>query len=407
MSHIFSRRWLAFSLACVAFAMTCGPFAASPSAQAQDDLESSVDDDTEEIASDAVWTARVDFQAGWTKGNRVPALATYSPPGTTRLDAGVLGTSGVKVWAGAEQLDQAMRPGVRASLSRRLASVPGVSLDLGGVFVGDDGSVHDYQFNSPGSPIISRPFYNAVTAREDAELVAYPDVLAGTVTIRSRSEIVSPEIALSYQLPDEWLGRISLSGGYRYFRLSDSLSIREDLESIDQGGLIPLGTVTIVEDRFKTRNEFHGAQVGANFEFDQDLWSLAFLGKLAMGDLRRTVDIQGDTVVAIPALPATTTAGGLLAQSTNIGRYGSSRFAVLPEFGVQGRLRLTRRLDFTLGYSLLLLNDVARSGAQVDRVVNPTQIGAQPLVGPARPRFELVDSDFWMQSLNLGAEFRW
>lgn len=353
------------------------------------------------------WTGRVEFQLWWTKGNPVPALATFSPDGTLRPDAGVLGTSGVEVLAGDEQLDGSVRPGGRVTLTRQFAAFPSLALDASVFFIGDGRPSRDFYQFSDGASIISRPFYNAVETREDAELVAYPEVLAGAVTVHSTSEIVSPEVSLRYELSGSALGRVHVLGGYRYFRLRESLSIREDLISIDQGGLIPLGTTTNLEDHFVTRNEFHGGELGVSVDFEREYVTLAFLAKVALGNVHRVVDIQGNTVVTIPDLPATTTAGGLLTQPTNMGQYRSNQFGVLPEFGATTKVRLTRRVDFVAGYSLLFLNGVARSGAQIDREVNPSQIGGEPLAGVARPRFELAESDFWAHSLNLGVEYRW
>jgi hypothetical protein len=50
---------------------------------------------------------------------------------------------------------------------------------------------------------------------------------------------------------------------------------------------------------------------------------------------------------------------------------------------------------------------MVRPGDQVDLLVNPTQINSGTLVGAARPQFDFKESDFWLQGVNLGLEYRW
>lgn len=61
----------------------------------------------------------------------------------------------------------------------------------------------------------------------------------------------------------------------------------------------------------------------------------------------------------------------------------------------------------TCGYSRILLHDVARTGDQLDRTVNTSQIVARPLDGPARPAAQIAGSDLWLQGLNRGLDYRW
>ena len=41
----------------------------------------------------------------------------------------------------------------------------------------------------------------------------------------------------------------------------------------------------------------------------------------------------------------------------------------------------------------------------IDLVVNGTQIGGNPLVGPARPQFQFRDTSFWAQGINFGLQW--
>jgi hypothetical protein len=75
---------------------------------------------------------------------------------------------------------------------------------------------------------------------------------------------------------------------------------------------------------------------------------------------------------------------------------------VLPEFAANLKLDLTEQLTFTIGYTLILLNHVARSGEQIDTGLNLSQLSFGGLFGTARPAPLLNDSDLWAQGLNLG-----
>ena len=115
----------------------------------------------------------------------------------------------------------------------------------------------------------------------------------------------------------------------------------------------------------------------------------------------------GRGLVASAPSATRTECGGLLALPTNIGNYSESTFGVLPEFGLNTTVALTQNTSFIFGYSLIVLNDVLRTGSQIDRVVNTSQIGGDPLTGSARPAFHFNHSNFVIQGLNFGLQYQW
>lgn len=353
------------------------------------------------------WRFRADHVSWWAKGNPLPALVTTSPPGTPISDAGVLGTPNAAVLYGDEDIGNGVRSGFRGTLTRWSDNNMSRGVEITFDYIGDVTSRDDFAADSLGLPILSRPFLNANTLAEDAELVAFPGQLRGRVDVISSSNGYAGEVLLRQQLGISDLGWLDVLGGYRYFRWRESLAVREDLVSTNPGGLIPLGSRFQVFDDFATENNFHGGEIGVNAAYGRGIFTVELLAKVALGSLRRETFIAGRTTTTIPGLPPTTEAGGLLALPTNIGTRIDSEFGVLPEFGVQARTQLTPRLSSYLGYSLILLNGVARTGEQIDRLVNPSQLGGQPLAGSARPSPTLGDNDFWLQSVNAGLEFSW
>ncbi len=198
--------------------------------------------------------------------------------------------------------------------------------------------------------------------------------------------------------PRDW--QFALVGGYRYGRLNDSLVISESLESA--------GPTTIsLFDRFDTRNTFHGAEVGVVGMSRWNRWSLEVLAKLALGNIRSKVFIDGATTTTSGGGAPVTAEGGILALSTNRGTYAQNDLSVMPELGVTVGCDITSRLRATFGYTFIYWSQVVRPGDQIDRDVNPTYFpNGGPAAGAPRPEFAFHTTDYWAQGMNFGLDFR-
>jgi hypothetical protein len=126
-----------------------------------------------------------------------------------------------------------------------------------------------------------------------------------------------------------------------------------------------------------------------------------------VGDLHRTADINGSTVIAVPGLAPVTNACGLLALPTNSGHFTSDRVAFAFEVGITLGYQLTNHVRLSAGYSFLLLTNALGAGDQIDLAVNPSQLPPGTLTGPARPAFMPHATDFWAQGVTLGLELRY
>lgn len=84
----------------------------------------------------------------------------------------------------------------------------------------------------------------------------------------------------------------------------------------------------------------------------------------------------------------------------------------MPEARLDVGYRLTTGTTVFVGYSFLRASNVARSGEQIDRNINPLQTvsyGNDPPVQPvgaAQPTFNFVTTDFWASTLNVGFAYR-
>lgn len=354
----------------------------------------------------------------WQDGMRLPPLVTTSSTGTARGDAGVLGQPTTStLFGGNKILDDAFDGG-------RLRF--GIWLDrchswgVGGEYFNIGLESESFSQTSTGAPILARPFFNTQTGLNDSELVAFPGVVSGTVSVRASSELTGGgfnfrRLRCCQEGCKSWLfcgckghfcSRSETLLGYRYLQLDENVSIREDLVSTDTSNP---GSFDIV-DEFDTRNQFNGIDLGWKYRMTRGYWTYDAMLRLGIGNTRQTVRINGQTVITDPANPpAQTLTGGLLAQTSNIGTYKQNEFSVIPEFSANIGYQLTDHLRATAGYTFLYWSNVVRPGDHISTDLNPNQLPpeADPFVGVRRPGFAFDTTDYWAQGLSYGLEYRW
>jgi|LakMenEpi03Aug12_release.lakeMendotaPanAssembly.Ray.scaffolds.fasta_scaffold51758_2 hypothetical protein len=358
------------------------------------------------------WCGWVGVEAlGWAiSGQSVPPLVTSSPQGTSRDQAGVIGAPGTQVLYGNEPINGGMLPGIRVYGGVFLDEEKswGVNGSFFTLFGGDSNYLSPGSANpSAGDPVISRPFINANTGRNDAELVAFPGVLGGNVGVNSDMCFYGLDTNLFCNLCCNGNSRWDLLGGYRNMGLREGLGINENLTTLDTSLGYPANQSILVNDSFNTKNTYNGGQIGVNYLRWNGKWSLDARALLGVGGTSSTVSINGSTTVTTPGGVSSTMPGGLLAQRTNIGDYSANNFSFVPEVGVRLGYMIAPRVALTAGYNFIYWTGVARPGEQIDPVVNPTQIPPGTLQGPARPAFTGVSTtDIWIQGVSTGLEFR-
>jgi hypothetical protein len=216
--------------------------------------------------------------------------------------------------------------------------------------------------------------------------------------------------------------RLDTLVGYRFLKLDENIGIREGLTSLDPS--VP-NTAFEVFDRFGTKNEFHGLDLGLLWTGQRNRWSLDILGKVALGNNQQLVDIDGYTrltdtangrtlksTVSVPADGAGVgeyTGGGLLTQRPNIGEHKNDQFVVVPEIGLTLGYAISENIRATFGYSLIILPKAVRPGDQIDTNVNLAYLPDEiyPLPEPARPALTMAEDAYWVQGLNAGIEIGW
>lgn len=360
--------------------------------------------------------AQTDYLLWVTRGMSLPPLVTASPDGTPQREAGVLGLNTTSTLFGGSRIHDQSVSGGRIRLGAWLNNCQ--TLGVGGEYFALGQQETHFTRDGGSNPILARPFFNALTETNDAELVNFPNLLRGRVTVDATTRLQG---AAAHGLINCWcdqgcgtnlLGparsvhagsRLDFLAGYRFMRLDDGLAVREDLVSLDR----ETPGAFVVRDQFTTRNEFHGADVGFILYHFRGRWSLEVLSRVALGNTHQTVTIDGSTDITNGG-GTTHNTGGLLAQRTNIGTYMRDRFGAIPEFGFVLGYQLTPRWRARVGYTIIYWNRVIRPGNAIDPTVNTNLLPpeAVPFTGPLRPAFAFSDSRFWAQGLTAGLEFR-
>lgn len=350
---------------------------------------------------------RTDYLLWWTDGDQVSALVTTSPAGTPQAVAGVLGQPATTTLFGDSRLFDEVRSGFRLSGGTWLAFAPDWGVELSYLLVEDPHAGFDA--TSTGDPILARPFFNILLGAEDAQLVAFPGLVEGTIAVRGSSQFQSAEALLRRRLferPDASLAgfgpaqqRTDLLVGYRFAMLNEDLLVSESLETA--------GPTTLdITDSFDTKNQFHGAEIGFANAQQLDRWSMELILKLGLGNSRSKVRLNGQTVTTSGGVTSTDT-GGLLVLTTNQGDYIRDDLAVVPELGLTLGYLVTPNMRLTLGYTFNYWSRVARPGGQIDRNLNPSYFpNGGPPSGAPQPEFPFTISDFWAQGLSAGLDCR-
>jgi hypothetical protein len=351
--------------------------------------------------------AELDYLMWWMRGSPQPPLVTTSPAGTPLANAGVLGAPGTGVLFGGTPVNTSMRSGGRLFLGTWLNDAQTFGVE--GNFLYLESKTANFSAGSTGSPILGRPFIDAVTGGPAAQQIAFPGVVQGNILATNTSTGLLGAGVLARQAVAcgcNW--RVDYLAGYRFLRFADRLEVDENLTALPGNTLVPPGSHLSVTDQFGTRNEFHGFDTGLAANFGTGPFQLRLLGKVALGGTYQVVDIGGSTVTTVPGGGGSASPGGLLALSSNSGHYNRERFSYVPELGARLGWNMSPNVRLWLGYTWLYWSSVARAGDQVDLRVNPGLIPppVSPLTGPNLPGFFFQSHPFWAQGIDLGVEFR-
>jgi hypothetical protein len=313
---------------------------------------------------------KADYLLWTTRGDSVPALASDAPLPST-------------VYFGDTTLNNDARSGGRFVLGGWLDPCRIAAFEVNYAYVGQ--AITNTELSTIDNPNLQRPFYNVLTGLQDSYVLSD----GGTMSIQNSTEYYTMEMLIRRRLFDSCGAEFDVLAGYRFGSLSDDISIN----SVDANATI--------NDRFSAQNRFNGVDIGVSARVRRCYWTVDTWLKLGVGSTHSEVNISGDSTLG------TAREGGMLALSTNSGKYSQDMFTVMPELGVNLGYDLTQHLRGTVGYTFTYWSRVARAGAQIDPNLNPNYFPPQTTSpGAAFPRFPMATTDFWAQGLSLGIEYQ-
>ncbi len=385
------------------------------------------------ILPDRFWF-RGDYLMWWTNGTHLPPLVTTGANGALPQ---------ATILFGDQTVERDNQSGFHATAGVWLDACQCWDLEFDYFTLGQDSANFSAGSDANGNPLLARPIYDVSTLQESRELVSSPVTpsptaiaLSGAITVNAHDYFQSAGVLLSRNLYccnscggscdccgsgacdccgqaacggraacSSFGCRVDLLGGYRYYNLSDSVAINENLLGITP---LPIANVNfLVNDSFRADNEFHGADLGVRTTIDYNRWSLELLGKFALGDSHDTVTIGGQTVIAAPGQPPLVLPGGVLALATNSGTFVRDSFTAVPQLELNLGYQLTCHWSAHVGYDLLYWGTVQRAADQISLDIDSRNVPFLGSPGGSKfPVFPDKTSSFWAQGFNLGTEVR-
>ncbi len=402
------KRWMLAALALLFSAAGLARAQMVPDPGSADTLPPDTDFLTEAAPAPRWWVG-AEYLHWWIKDGPLSTPLVTTGPVVNNLTP-VLGQPGTQVLIGGRDIKFGGQSGARFALGGWIDS--GQTLGVEGTYFflakhGVSSSVSSS--GASDSAFLALPFYDVTVPGESSTRIALPGGFSGTAILTTSTRLQGWEVTGVASLACTPRFRLEGLGGFRYWNLEEDLAFTTDSVTV-----IGPQDIFRTRDAFAAGNHFYGGQVGLRGEY---AWGALFIegaGKVALGNMHQTVNINGELVTNDfnNLGPAQVFPGGYFTQRTNIGRTSHDRFAVIPEVNVKLGLRLGSQFRAWAGYSFQYVSDVVRPGDQIDRGINPVQAPAITGVpdaafsGPARPAALFRTTDFWAHGLNVGLELR-
>ena len=334
----------------------------------------------------------------------IPVLASTSVNG----GSGFLNDPGTRLLLGPGAFGDTIRSGLRVRGGAWLDECGTWGIDGSYFFLGR--KTASATFDSGTTPTIARPIFAPNINSEFSELVARPGFATGTLAVDAASELWGADANLRHAICRRCDFRAEVFAGYRFLSLKESLTMAEQITALPDAPN-PAGTRVFVQDSFRTKNQFHGGQVGGLIERKWGNVSLELRGSVALGVTRQELAIAGSQDRVLPGGQPERFVGGLLAAGPNLGSFSRDTFSVVPEATINLGYWVSPNVKAFVGYNALYWSNVVRPGDQIDRVVNlsfvPNPRPDTPASAVNRPLPTFKPSDLWANGVQFGVELRW
>jgi hypothetical protein len=364
----------------------------------------------------------------WTTGEMLIWRTQHAPlsypveTATTVGSNGVVGTTGTTNYFDKSNMSYPNYTGARLTGGYWFDAFNTWGVEASGFFAGNPGihfksvaSTFAPSTTGPGGafvPIqIFQPFISAPSLTASALLVASQGNTTGFLNVDSGTLLWGGELNGVRSLVRKPNCSIDLIAGFRYLNLTEDLSITSETNAIRITTPLPAPSLFLIFDRFGTRNDFYGGQIGTKIAWHRDCLTFTFTGKVAVGDSHETLRVNGGTTFLSGILQSGSLPGGFYALPSNSGHFNRDDIAVAPQIGLNIGYQAGKHCYFFVGYDFLYWSSVARPGDQLNPVIDPRQIPSSGFVvlGSTftNPTPLFVTRDFWAMGVNLGLEVKY
>ncbi len=342
----------------------------------------------------STWTS-FEYLAWWPKGQPLPPLVTAG------RGAPVLGSPATVVLVGGSSQDSPTAAGGRFTTGFALDDAGSAAAAVTYFFLGSRTDAVTVVGRAGRPRQVGRPFVDALTG-DPGVLPVGGNGFDGAVTVATTVRVTGWEVNGFWSVYDGPVARVHALAGYRYFQANEGLRI-------EQVAWNASGLAAAAADQFDARNRFHGGQLGVLADLSRGSLLLELAGKVAFGQGTAVVNVSGASAVRNGIGAVETYPAGVLAVASNSGRASQTAFAVLPEAQIRVGYRSADRSRIYLGYNFLYLSDAVRPGDQIDGTLDLAQVplNQRPPAAADRPAPLFVRSDFWVQGIVLGLEYRY
>lgn len=343
------------------------------------------------------------------EGYSTPGLVTQSPGGTAQNIAGVLGNGSTSVLSGNQTVGDGLRVGGRLRMGYWFDACR--KFGIQGDFFALGGGGESQRFNGNGTDSFARPFFNTNpdVNGQDSQIFSRPGLAEGSLSIQTSSNIISAGPSLRWNLcccedPCSTNSRrVDFLLGYRFFRFDEEFASQEILNPVD--GLFVEGTRYELNDRISTENEFHGVELGLNHMRQRGRWLWDIAALFAVGEVQRSVELDGSTRITVPGFQDTTLPGGFFVGANDIGRYEDREYAVIPQVRANLSYCLGCNWRLGVGYDFIYLNSVFRPDAYLNTTFDGSRLARAPEIGVVGERPATPDRDLFLHGVNINLTY--
>jgi hypothetical protein len=335
---------------------------------------------------------------------RLPPLATVSTDPNSTLPNGVPGAVGgpsTAVIFGDRRVFDQGTSGIEIRGGYWLDDAQTTGIDLGAFIMAQARIGGTFGASASDTFAIYVPFFDITNGFPSRSFIGGAGIDGG-IHVDATSQFWGTDINFRRNLYRDGCTNFDVLLGYRYLRLEDNLTMEttSDFFGLQQN---------LTFDRFRTHNDFNGGQIGIMGERRFGQFAVNGFLKLALGDVARTSDTFGFTVISTPGAASVITPGGVLtgAQTgtNSIARLTHHDFAAVPEIGFNLEYVVGDHMRVMGGYRFLYISDVSRAGDQVDVFQGPILVNGTTVIQHPLPLNR--SSEYYVHGFNVGVEFRY